>query len=171
MLAQCVDPSDPALDCVSQLVHTLQILSGMEEDGIDDPDLLLAALIQDLGKILLLTGEAPENVVGGNTPIGPAEAGAGLDRCVFQWNHDQFVYSRLGALVPDHVAWLLRYHSIHVPECVHLMDARDRRYTERYLRVFQKYDRGTKSVYRLPAVRLEKYRSLIEDAFPRAVVF
>jgi hypothetical protein len=171
LLARCVDPSDPALYCVSQLVHSLQVVSGMEDDGVQDVDLLLSALIHDLGKILLLTGEAPENVVCGNTPIGDHEAGIGLDHCVFQWNHDRFLYSRVKDLVPDHVAWLMRYHGIYVPECEHLMDERDRRYTERYLRVFQKYDKGTKSVYRLPTVRLEKYRALIEDTFPKAIVF
>ncbi len=171
LLGRCVDPSDPALYCVSQLVHSLQVVSGMEDDGIQDPDLLLVALIHDVGKILLLTGEAAENVVCGNTPIGRYEDGIGLDRCVFQWNHDRFLYSRLRDLVPEHVAWLLRYHSIYVPECEHLMDARDRRYTERYLRVFQKYDKGTKSIYRPPTAQLDKYRALIEETFPKPIAF
>ena len=146
-------------------------MSGMERDGIQDPDLLLTALIHDLGKILLLTEEPPENVVCGNTPIGEYEAGIGLDRCVFQWNHDRFAYSRIKDLVPDHVAWLVRYHSVYIPECEHLMDERDRRYVERYLRVFQKYDKGTKSLYRAPTVPLEKYRDLIEGTFPHAIAF
>jgi inositol oxygenase len=171
LLGRCIDPSDPALYCVSQLVHCLQIVSGMEDDGIDDAELLLTGLIHDLGKILLLTGEAPENVVCGNTPIGAYHAGIGLDQCLFQWNHDRFVYSRLKDLVPDHVAWLLRYHSIYVPECEHLMDERDRAYTERYLRVFQQYDKGTKSLYVPPTARLETYRDLIEERFPKPIAF
>lgn len=171
LLGRCVDSSDPALYCVSQLVHSMQVLSAMEDDGIEDRDLLLVALIHDLGKILLITGEAEENVVCGNAPIGRYDDGIGLDHCVLQWNHDRFLYLRLRDLVPDHVAWLLRYHSISVPECERLMDARDRQYTERYLRVFQKYDKGSKSIYRLPTVDLEKYRALIEDTFPKPIAF
>lgn len=171
LLARCVDPTDTALYCVSQLVHTLQVLDGMERDGIQDSDLLITGLIHDLGKILLLTGEAPENVVCTNTPIGNYEKGVGLDNCIFQWNHDQFIYSRLKDFVPDHIAWLLRYHSIYVPECEHLMDDRDRIYAQRYLRVFEKYDKGTKSIYHLPKNGIEKYRALIEDTFPETIIF
>ena len=80
-LAQCIDPSDSALYCVSQLVHALQVVEGMERDGIQDKDFLIAGLIHDLGKILLLTGEAPENVVCFNTPIGHYEKGVGLVYC------------------------------------------------------------------------------------------
>jgi len=171
LLAQCVDPTDAALYCVSQFVHTLQVLEGMERDGIQDSDLLITGLIHDLGKLLLLTGEAPENVVCFNTPIGNYEKGVGLANCVFQWNHDQFIYSRFKDVVPDHIAWLLRYHSIYVPECEHLMDERDRLYAQRYLSVFAKYDKGTKSLYHLPKNGIEKYRTLIEDTFPKAIRF
>jgi len=171
LLAQCIDSSDPTLYCVSQLVHVLQVVDGMERDGIQDTDLMLTGLIHDLGKILLLTGEAPENVVCLNAPIGDYEKGVGLDNCIFQWNHDQFLYSRLKDAVPDHVAWLLRYHSIYIPECEYLMNQRDRIYTERYLHVFQKYDKRTKSVYHLPRNGIEKYRGLIEERFPQPIVF
>jgi len=170
-LALCIDPSDSTLYCVSQLVHALQVVDGMERDGICDKDFLLAGLIHDLGKILLLTGEAPENVVCINTPIGQYEKGVGLANCVFQWSHDQFIYSRFKDFVPDHVAWLLRYHSIYVPECEYLMDERDRMYTQRYLRVFEKYDKGTKSLYHLPKNGIEKYRTLIEETFPERILF
>lgn len=39
------------------------------------------------------------------------------------------------------------------------------------LRVFQKYDKGTKSLYRAPTARLENYRDLIEGTFPKAIAF
>lgn len=170
-LAQCIDPSDSTLYCVSQLVHALQVVDGMERDGIQDKDFLIAGLIHDLGKILLLTGEDPENVVCINTPIGQYEKGVGLANCVFQWNHDQFIYSRFKDFVSDHIAWLLRYHSIYLPECEHLMDEQDRRYAQQYLHVFQKYDKGTKSLYHLPKNGIEKYRTLIEERFPEPILF
>ena len=85
---------------------------GLERDGMRDPNMLVAAITHDLGKVLLLMAEAPEHVVGMTAPIGPHLQGIGLDNVVFQWSHDEFAYSRLRDHVPDHVAWLLRYHSI-----------------------------------------------------------
>lgn len=170
-LALCVDPTDGELYCASQLVHVQQVVAGMERDGVDDRDLLLAALTHDLGKVLLLVGEAPEHVVGMNTPIGRYPPRVGLDRVVFQWNHDEFIYSRLKDHVPDHLAWLLRYHSIEIPRAAPLMDARDRSYLERYLRPFRRYDQGTKSVCSLPPRDiLAKYRDLVEAAFPGPIL-
>ena len=169
-LAQCIDPSDGQLLCASQGVHALQILDGMHRDGITDPDLVVAALIHDIGKLLLLTGEDPANVVCNNEPIGLYDDGCGLDQCVFQWNHDEFAYSRFKDLVPDHVAWLLRYHSID-PDKWLLMDERDRDYNERYFSVFTRYDQGTKSASDLPVHPLEDYRDLIEETFPTPIAF
>jgi hypothetical protein len=170
-LAQCVDPSDPSLYCVNQQIHTLQVVEGMEKDGIDDPDLILAGLIHDLGKVLLLTDEEPENIVCLNKPIGSYEKAVGLENCFFQWNHDEFVYSRLKDYIPDHVAWLIRFHSICISESEPYMDEKDRDYTERYLRVFRKYDEGTKSVFNLPKNGINKYRNMIEKTFPNPILF
>lgn len=170
-LAHCIDPTDGALGCVSQEIHVLQVLEAMEAESVRDEALLLTALLHDLGKLLLLTGEAPENVVCLNSPIGRGIRGAGLDRQVLQWNHDEFVYARFKDLVPEPVAWLLRYHSIRLEDCTPLMDARDRDYTDRYLRPFQRYDQGSKSQYRLPKRRLEQYAGLLEKALPPTIVF
>jgi len=170
-LAQCVDPADTGLYCVSQQVHVLQILEAMERDGVATRELVLAALLHDIGKILLLTGEAPEHVIGLNEPIGEYEPGVGLDNCVLQWNHDEFAYSRLRDHLPDGVAWLIRYHSIARQSCERYMDARDREYADRYLTVFARYDQGSKSPYALPKKRIDEYRNLIEEAFPQGIIF
>lgn len=170
-LAVCIDPTDTQLNCTSQLTHALQVAEGMTEAGIRDDDLLVAALVHDLGKLLLLYGEAPENVVCFNEPIGDYEPGVGLDTCVFQWNHDEFLYSRLKDQVPDHISWLIRYHSIRIEPSEPYMDARDREYTEKYLRLFKRFDLGTKSMFRLPRRQIRDYRSLIEDAFPTEIEF
>ncbi len=66
------------------------MLDAMDRDGIDDPELLLAVLVHDLGKLLLVAGEDPANVVCMNSPIGEPTPGVGLDQCTFQWNHDEF---------------------------------------------------------------------------------
>jgi hypothetical protein len=170
-LSQCIDPTDYRLYCANQQVHVLQVLEGMERDGVDTPDLVLAALVHDLGKVLLLTNEDPANIACMNTPIGSFEEGVGLEQCVFQWNHDELAYSRLKDHVPEHIAWLVRYHSLYLPTCKPLMDERDKGYFARYLGVFEQYDRGTKSPFRLPQRRIDEYRHVIEAAFPEPILF
>mgnify|MGYP000001614978 CR=1 FL=1 len=170
-LAQCIDPTDSQLYTTSQLVHVLQVIEGMGHDGIVDPDLILAALVHDIGKVLLLTDEDPANVVCTNTVISAPGPGVGLDRCVLQWNHDEFGWTRVRDHVPDHVAWLVRYHSIDLEACEPLFDDRDRDYADRYLRTFARYDHGTKSAHLRPSIRIDAYRDLIEDAFPDPIPF
>jgi hypothetical protein len=169
-LAACVDPTDESLFVASQQIHVLQVLDAMETDGVTDRQLLAAALIHDVGKVLLLAGEAPENVVCLNEPIGEYAAGVGLDQCVFQWNHDEFGYSRLRDQVSDVVAWIVRYHSIDPDGCAPLMDARDRELADRYLRPFRRYDQESKTPFQLPRKRLDDYRDLATALLPRTLV-
>ena len=170
-LALCIDPTDSQLYTTSQLVHVLQVIEGMAHDGIVGEDFLLAALVHDIGKVLLLTDEDPANVVCTNTVIAAPGPGAGLDRCTFQWNHDEFGWSRLHPFVPDHVAWLVRYHSIDLEQAEQFFDERDRDYADRYLRVFARYDHGTKSAHLRPSISLDSYRDLIEATFPDPIPF
>ena len=170
-LAFCVDRTDRTLYCATQLIHVEQILTGMESDGITDEDMFLAALTHDLGKVLLLVGETPENVVCANCPIGEYPPGVGLDHVIFQWNHDEFIYSRLKDYVPDPVGWLLRYHSIQIEPSRPFMNARDLDYTSRYLLPFRRYDFGTKSACFVPSTgTVDKYRLMIERAIPSPVL-
>jgi uncharacterized protein YciI len=170
-LAQCIDPSDCRLFGVSQQVHVLQMIEAMDADGVLTDELLLVALIHDLGKVLLLTDEDPANVVAMNRPVGEHEDGIGLDRATLQWNHDELAWSRLHDLVPDHIGWLIRYHSIDLDSCAALMDDRDRDYHERYLRPFSHYDHDLKSPFALPSTTIAVYRDVIEDAFPQPIRF
>ncbi len=169
-LALCVDPTDRTLIHTNQLVHTLQVLEGMEQDGVTDPDLLFAAAVHDLGKVLLLTSEAPENIVCGNVPIGDYKPKIGLANVTFQWNHDEFIYDRLKAYVPDQVAWLIRYHSVSFEKTKPYMDERDLTYHEKYLTTFRRYDQGTKSTTHLPRKRITDYSNLIARYLPKTIV-
>ena len=172
MLGQVIDSGDRTLYATSQLTHVLQILGHMRRDGITDPDLILASLIHDVGKVAVLAGEAPENVFGGHhRPIEPSTAGIGLDNCLLQWDHGELAYTRFKDLVPDHVAWLIRYHMIVEKDCRPFMDDRDCLYTERYLRTFQRYDCDSKSPFYIPTVKLGEYRELIENVFPKSILF
>jgi hypothetical protein len=170
-LALCIDEQDADLACVSQLTHALQVVEGMIADGIDDHDFLIAGLVHDLGKVILLVGEDQANVGGLIAPIGDFDEGIGLEQCIFQWNHDEIGYSRLKDHLPDHVSWLIRYHSLHLDVCAPLMDDRDRRYARDYHSLFAHYDSATKSVFRVPKTRIEDYSDLIKEYFPDPIPF
>jgi hypothetical protein len=169
-LGSCIDPSDRRLYGASQLLHVLQVLEHMEADGVAS-DLLLVALVHDLGKVLLLTGEDPANVVGLNAVVGEPQDGVGLESCLLQWNHDEFAFQRLKDLLPPDLAWLVRYHSIDVPRVRHLMDTSDLDRAERLLVPFAQYDHGSKTPFRVPPIALADYRDLVEEAFPDPIPF
>ncbi len=143
----------------------------MTADGIEDHDFLIVGLVHDLGKVVLVAGEDQANVGGGLDPIGDFDEGIGLDQCILQWNHDEIGYSRLKDYLPDHVSWLIRYHSLNFDVCEHLMDDRDRRYARDYRSVFAHYDNATKSMFRVPKTRIEDYGDLIKEYFPDPIPF
>ncbi len=170
-LAFCVDPTDTSLLNTTQYIHVLQVLEAMEKDGLQGSCWYVAAILHDLGKLLLLTPEGPENIVCLNSPIDDHEGRAGLDNLVMQWNHDEFAYMRLKDYVSDEIGWLIRYHSIQLADCEPHMDDRDRAHRDKYLLKFRKYDFGSKSPYHLPSLDMDKYRTMIEEAFPDPVPF
>jgi Myo-inositol oxygenase len=169
-LALCIDEQDADLACVSQLTHALQVTEGMIADGIDDHDLLIAGLVHDLGKVIWVTGEDQANMGGIISPI-EFDEGMGLEQCTFQWNHGEFGYSRLKDYLPDHVSWLIRYHSVPLDVCEPLMDDRDRRYARDYKSLFTYYDCATKSLFLPPKTRIEDYSDLIKEYFPDPILF
>src|SRR5262249_20756783 len=156
--------------CASQFLHVQQILAAMEANRVEDPDLLLLAIVHDLGKVLLLQNAAPDEIVGSTKRIAAAEPGAGLDNVVFQFGHCEFIYSRLRDHVPDHVAWVARYHNVDLRDVAPLMDVRDLAYSERYLVPFQRFDGGFASPFFLPRVDLARYRDLVERSFPQPIL-
>jgi hypothetical protein len=169
-LALCVDPTDTALYCTSQFIHVQQLVAAMERDGVRDPDFYIAAFTHDLGKVMLLANEAPEYVVCQSAPVGGDRENIGLDNVVFQFGHPEIIYSRLKDHVPDHLAWLVRYHATSIKHAQPYMDDRDRGYAERYLKPFRRYDNEFKSATFLPRIDLAKYRALIEEAFPQPIL-
>lgn len=143
----------------------------MIADGIDDQDLLIAGLVHDLGKVILVAGEHQANVSGHVVPIGESKEGIGLDQCMIQWSHDEFGYSRLKDHLPDHISWLIRYHSLNLDLSEPFMDDRDRRYARDYHAQFRHYDFGTKSLFCVPKTRIEDYSDLIKEYFPDPISF
>jgi len=170
-MSQCIDLTDPTLYCTSQLVHIQQILAEMDAKGVDDPDMHLIALLHDLGKVSYLNGEQPENVFGKAARIGEYEHGIGLDKVLFQFSHAEIIYLRVKDLVPDHVAWSLRYHNIKFKDAAPYMNDRDRRHARNYLSPFRRFDNPTKSAFRVPEIDMSPYRQLIEKTFMNPIYF
>lgn len=161
-LGRVIDPTDRQLYCVSQLVHTYQVYQAMKADGVKDEVYLVTGLVHDLGKLLILAGERPEFVACDNGVIeGPAPE-CGLHNCVLHWNHDDFGYDRLKHLLPDDMAWLVKYHSINGEQARPFMCKKDRALADRLLADFKKYDKLTKSVFDLPKVDDDEVRRLLE---------
>jgi len=170
-LGLCVDPSDPALQCTSQYMHVCQVISAMEADGVNDERLLLIALLHDVGKVAMLQGEEPEDIVCFIAPLEGVE-GAGLDNTVFQFGHDEIAYSRFKDHVDEDVAWVLRYHSMVLGWAEPYMDDKDRARESELLQTFRMYDQGTKSPANRPKqMTLDRYRDLIEERFPNPILF
>lgn len=170
-LARCFDPTDARLGVGSQEVHVLQMIEGMERDGITDPDMFLAAIIHDMGKVPLSGHEPPEHIGFNNYVIGEYPDGTGLDNVTITYSQDEYLYARLKDHLPDHLAWLVRFHGINIPKCEPLMSKRDREYTERYLINFAKYDFETKNIYHIPTRKIEEFKDLVESAFPNPIRF
>jgi len=170
-LGMCVDASDDSLMCTSQLLHVQQILEAMERDGVQDRDLFLVALLHDIGKVMLLANAAPEHVVGYITPLGTPSHGIGLENVIFQFGHDEFMYSRIKDFVPERVAWTIRYHSGMVDSLRPYCNAQDIAHLDGCLSRFQPFDICRKSYRHLPRVDMAKYRALIEDMFPHPILF
>ncbi len=170
-LGECIDPSDRRLGCVSQLTHSLQVVDSMEAEGIDDPDLLAAGLLHDIGKLLLLTGEDPANVVCMIDLIGPHEPGIGLDASNLRWNHDEFGYTRLVGQVPDAVARLVRYHSIDLEACASVFNDADRAWVASSLRPFVHHDQDSKASFATPRSSLADLRDRLGDRVPATLDF
>lgn len=170
-LGMCIDESDNSLLLTSQYVHVQQILEAMEQDKVEDRDLILTALLHDIGKVMLLANEAPEHVVGYINPVGDWAHGIGLDNIVFQFGHDEFAYQRLKDHVPENIAWTIRYHSGMYNKIAPYCSDREKPFLNGTLARFQPYDMGVKSFTHLPKLDMSRYRDMIEDMFPQPILF
>jgi predicted HD phosphohydrolase len=170
MLGECLDPTDNLLGCASQLTHSLQVIEAMRCDGVLDDDLLLLALLHDLGKLLLLSDEDPANVVGTNRILTP-KGSTGLDQHITQWNHCEFGYMRFQSFLPSHLCWTIRYHGLKDENPIDYMDATDNQYFHGTMKRFRHYDKASKSLEIRPVTKLSEYRNFVETRLPERIVF
>ena len=137
-----IDNTDAHLMYTSQFIHCLQVYRAVKNAAAHDPrfeqdaqyrdDMLVGALVHDLGKSLSLFGEADGNVDCMNRvtayEVDPADQVAvaaygakasGLDAVQFQYNHDRFGHDKLLANVrlgliqlPQRVLDICKFHSL-----------------------------------------------------------
>ena len=62
--------------------------------------------------------------------------------------------------------WLIRYHSININDCRSYFNQLDQKLVDKYLFKFRKYDKGTKSMFNVPNIDLNKYIKLIDKHLP-----
>lgn len=196
-LNQLVDDSDPDTD-LSQIDHNLQTAEAMRRDGAPRW-MQLTGLIHDLGKVLWLWGEPQWAVVGDTFPVGCAwsekivfpeffaanpdaqvpeyqtgngiyEPGAGLDRVMLSWGHDEYLYHVTKEYLPEEAQYMIRYHSFYPGHregaYTHLMNGRDVEMFE-WVRKFNPYDLYSKADSAPDARALRPYyEELIAEYFP-----
>lgn len=115
-----IDHTDTVLMYTSQLIHCLQVYASVRDSTFSaaeaDPtlkrDLMLAALVHDVGKLLTLFGEADENVDCMNRLLNPDDVGGGIDGLRFQFNHDTFGWVKLRRYLPARVSDVVKLHSL-----------------------------------------------------------
>jgi hypothetical protein len=127
--------------------------------------------LSHLGKVFLLTGEVPENVLCPTDRIGECEPRIGLDNVVYQFGHGELIYSRIKDHLPDPIAWTVRYHNLDISDAEQYMDARDLKYAEQYLKPFRVFDAGFKSQYWMPEIDMARFKDLVYQYFPQPILF
>jgi hypothetical protein len=181
-LSMTVDKSDIALYNTNQLIHCVQVYVSMKENGETDKDLLLIALIHDIGKVLSLLGEVDENVDCLNKVLSHSN---GLDNVVTSFNHDEFGYFLMKKYVSRPIAMAIKFHS-----CIPIVSqayyyAKDKVLSTTYgltvddmedLRLAVKlyeYDHDSKSTYWNPVTNeiLDECKLLIDEYFPDPLLF
>jgi inositol oxygenase len=197
VLNRLTDDSDPDTD-VPQIEHSLQTLLAIRRDG-HPRWFQLVGLIHDLGKVLCLFDEPQWAVVGDTFPVGCRfsekivypeffndnpdrqfpeyqtqnglyEEGAGLDKVLMSWGHDEYLYNVVKDYLPEEALYMIRYHSFYAAhregEYDHLMNERDRE-GFRWVRAFNPYDLYSKSTERPNVDELRPYcEALLEEYLP-----
>ena len=116
-----IDHTDTVLMYTSQLIHCLQVYASVRDstfphaasDATYKRDLMLAALIHDIGKLLTLWGVADEHVDCMNRVVDPHNIAGGLDKVKFQFNHDIFGWIKMRQYdLPLRVLDIVKLHSL-----------------------------------------------------------
>lgn len=174
-LALTIDETDIALYNSSQLIHSLQCYNSLKIDGCQDERMLLFSLLHDIGKVLSLLGETPENVDGMNK-IYYIKKGTDdkiiLNDTITSFSHDEFGYYLLKDITPPYIYIGTRFHScpgILTNKNLSKKDTIDLNIAQN----FYEYDHDSKSPYWCPIDEniLNECTNLIDKHFPEKYNF
>jgi len=159
-----IDNTDAHLMYTSQFIHCLQVYRAVKKASVTDGrfkqdadytnDMMIGALVHDLGKSLSVLGEADGNVDCMNRVTKYGEGG--LDDVDFQYNHDRYGHDKLLANVnvgrlslPKRVLDIAKFHSLRELGAMHST-------------VQQVYQRTVASAQQREAVRVRGLLTLVD---------
>jgi hypothetical protein len=169
-LKDCYDITDMILYDINQYDHALQTYAMMLKEGVDDKELLIAALVHDVGKVAL--DEKPENLFCANMSVNelPKESPKIKD-LDFHFGHDEIAYIKLKDHCSEKISFIMRYHSSRfTPEQEEILSESDPE-NFKLLQTFLNYDLGSKDREYKPDLDEEKLVKMIDDYFPEEIVF
>ena len=169
-LKDSYDVTDMILYDTNQYDHALQTYEMMLNDGINDEDLLMAALVHDIGKVV--PDEKPENIFCCNFAVNELpEENPRVDNLIFQFGHDEIAYQKLKAHCSPLVSFLIRYHSSRfTPEQTDILRESDPD-NFKLLEHFLHYDSNSKSPTHKPDLDEDAIIRKIDEYFPEEIVY
>lgn len=170
-LALTVDKTDIALYNTNQFIHCIQTYVSMKENNETNKDLLIVALIHDIGKILTLLNEKDENV---DCMTRILKFDKDLDSVITTFNHDEFGYFLMKKYVSRPIALAIRFHScVGIASCNHqCLTDKDKNDLTLVNKLFE-YDHNSKSTYWCPITvnLINECKQLIDEYFPDPLLF
>ena len=172
-LARVVDETDNRLVSKSQFYHSMQTFEAMlldtsgtfDKTGEQDPELLFLGLMHDIGKVLVLFGETQANVMCSTFMVDPSMG-------VVSWNHDELGYQKFCPYLPEHMLWVIRYHSLDpIPKELEPVDPEK---SWSLMKRLKYYDKGFKSMCGVKTFSVEiqeKARMILEQFLPNPMIF
>eukprot|EP00930_Biecheleria_cincta_P001171 TRINITY_DN102338_c0_g1_i1.p1 TRINITY_DN102338_c0_g1~~TRINITY_DN102338_c0_g1_i1.p1 ORF type:complete len:322 (-),score=45.78 TRINITY_DN102338_c0_g1_i1:80-1045(-) len=175
-LAFTSDRTDIGQGLVSQWTHTLQMWHVMKLDGVTDLELLFAALIHDVGKMVsFLEDDSLSDGCSTGLNYDDLPDGAGMANITLPFDHHDFGADKFRKYVSPRVYRLLRYHCFvdlaqDDPRLKRVMNERDTYYVED-IKQFMVYDQLSKSMWLMPNVDMLEIRSVMRKFLPPLIVF
>lgn len=141
----------------------------MLQDEIKDEELLLAALIHDIGKVV---DESPENLFCANRSVSTLPcANPKIEDIDFHFGHDEIAYIKLKAHCSPKVAFIIRYHSSRFSEeeakVLRVSDKENFELLEQFLH----YDLESKAPDHKPNLNEQDLIGFIDKHFPVPIDF
>jgi inositol oxygenase len=186
-LGKVVDITDNSLLSTSQYFHGLQAYYNMKANNVTDQRALFLGLFHDIGKVLSLFGEKPENVVCSTFAVQePKDSSEFCTKpkshspLITSWNHDTIAATRLAPYLSKDLLFVLQYHSFSplLRGDIHCQLNPEEKGFLPLLRTLWRYDHLFKDIYTVEPSLLahakrdeEEIRSIFYHFLPRKINF